>query len=127
MDVSSSNCAEVTPGSVVLIQDPKMGCACVSRGDVLGKKRSRYTLGVTLLLTNDTLIKPCICGGWVWSTPWNAGEKEMQEERAGRLRERLVSLCYPGILLTEHPELTLSTPPLGLAYLQILRQGWWGD
>lgn len=92
-----SNCEEVTPGSVVLIQDPKMGCACVSRGDVLGKKRSRYTLGVTLLLSNDTLIMLCICGGGVWSTPWNAGEKEMQEERAGCLRERLVSLYYPGI------------------------------
>lgn len=92
-----SNCKEVTPGSVVLLQDPKMGCACVSRGDVLGKKRSRYKLGVTLLLSNNTLIMLCICGEWVWSTPWNAGEKEMQEERAGCLRERLVSLYYPQI------------------------------
>lgn len=33
------NCKKVPAGSVVLLQDSKMGCACVPRGDVLEKRK----------------------------------------------------------------------------------------
>lgn len=58
------NCKQGTPGSVALIQDPKMGCAYVPRGDTPEKKKQ---VGVYLellccwIMTGWILL--CVSGG----------------------------------------------------------------
>lgn len=57
------NCKKVPPRSVVLIQDPKMGCARVPRGDVLEKKKEAGTYSELQCCWVMTELGSAVIGG----------------------------------------------------------------
>lgn len=89
------NCKKVTPGSVVLIQDSKIGCALRTQGKCLEKKQETG-IYLELLCCWVMTIRFCyvLVVDWVCSPLWNAGKKGIEDERAGCLRELLVSFYY---------------------------------